>query len=119
MNFFTRNLLVFSILSGITSFSCAAQNIDAPYQLYTVNEGLPQNYLLGLAQDGAGFIWIGTKDGLARYDGYHFNIYRHGKDAAHTPAGNNITNLYTDHRGYVWIQYNDHAIDYYDPSTGI
>jgi signal transduction histidine kinase/CheY-like chemotaxis protein/ligand-binding sensor domain-containing protein/methylphosphotriester-DNA--protein-cysteine methyltransferase len=107
------------MLSGIISFSCPAQNIDAPYQLYTVNEGLPQNYLLGLAQDGAGFIWIGTKDGLARYDGYHFKIYRHGKDAAHTPAGNNITNLYTDHRGYVWIQYNDHAIDYYDPSTGI
>lgn len=119
MNFFTRNLLIFSMLSGIASFSCTAQNIDAPYQLYTVNEGLPQNYLLGLAQDGAGFIWIGTKDGLARYDGYHFKIYRHGKDSLHTPAFNNITNLYTDHHGYLWIQYDNRAVDCYNPSTGI
>jgi signal transduction histidine kinase/DNA-binding NarL/FixJ family response regulator/streptogramin lyase len=101
------------------AMSCPAQEIDTPYQLFTVNEGLPQNYLLGLAQDSTGFIWIGTKDGLARYDGYRFKIYRHGKDSLHTPAGNNITNLYTDHRGYLWIQYNNRAIDRYDPSTGI
>jgi signal transduction histidine kinase/DNA-binding NarL/FixJ family response regulator/streptogramin lyase len=123
MNFFThflfRNFIVPWILSGIASISCSAQNIDLPYQLFTVNEGLPQNYLLGLAQDSAGFIWIGTKDGLARYDGYQFKIYRQGKDPLHTPAGNNITNLYTDHRGYLWIQYDNRAIDCYDPSAGI
>ncbi|HEX9512418.1 MAG TPA: ATP-binding protein [Puia sp.] len=119
MNFSTRNLLVFSILSGITAFSCPAQELSSQYQVFTVNEGLPQNYLLGLGQDSAGFIWIGTKDGLARYDGYRFAIYRHGKDSLHTPAANNITNLYTDHHGYLWIQYDNRAIDCYDPSTGI
>ena len=119
MNFINRNLVVFSILASIASSPCAAQNVNVQYQVYTVNEGLPQNYLLGLAQDSAGFIWIGTKDGLARYDGYAFKIYRHGKDSFHTPAANNITNLYTDHRGYLWIQYDNRAIDCYDPSTGI
>src|SRR5882724_1704551 len=119
MRFFTKNLLVFSILSGITSFSCPAQDISTQYQVFTVNEGLPQNYLLGLAQDSAGFIWAGTKDGLARYDGYGFTIYRHGKDSLHTPAANNVSNLYNDHRGYLWIQYDSRALDRYDPSTGI
>jgi signal transduction histidine kinase/ligand-binding sensor domain-containing protein/CheY-like chemotaxis protein/methylphosphotriester-DNA--protein-cysteine methyltransferase len=112
-------LLTGIILSGIFSLSCSAQDAGTRYQLFTVNEGLPQNYLLGLAQDSAGFIWIGTKDGLARYDGYRFKIYRHSKDALHTPAANNITNLYTDHRGYLWIQYDTRAIDCYNPSTGI
>lgn len=114
-----RNLVVPGVLSGIIFFSASAQNALAPYHLFTVNEGLPQNYLLGLAQDSAGFIWIGSKDGLARYDGYRFKIYRHGKDMLHTPAANNITNLYTDHRGYLWIQYDNRAIDCYNPSTGI
>ena len=80
---------------------------------------MPQNFLLGLAQDSAGFIWAGTKDGLARYDGYNFKIYRHGKDALHTPASNNILNLYTDPHGKLWIQYENRAIDCYDPLTGI
>lgn len=114
-----RNFLVSCILSCITCLPCSGQNIGVQYELFTVNEGLPQNYLLGLAQDSAGFIWIGTKDGLARYDGYGFKIYRRGKDTLHTPAANNITNLYTDHRGYLWIQYDNRAIDRYDPSTGI
>src|SRR5688572_6991695 len=114
-----RNFLVSCILSCLACFPCSGQGIGVQYELFTVNEGLPQNYLLGLAQDSAGFIWIGTKDGLARYDGYVFKIYRRGKDTLHTPAANNITNLYTDHRGYLWIQYDNRAIDRYDPSTGI
>ncbi|HTF29972.1 MAG TPA: two-component regulator propeller domain-containing protein, partial [Flavitalea sp.] len=71
-----RSFITGSILSGIISLSSYAQDANVRFELFTVNEGLPQNYLLGLAQDSAGFIWIGTKDGLARYDGYSFKIYR-------------------------------------------
>ena len=119
MNPLTRNLIVFTFLSGFAAISCPAQQINAPYELFTVDEGLPQNYLLGLAQDSTGFIWIGTKDGLAKYDGYHFTIFRQGKDSLHTPAANSITNLYTDHHGYLWIQYDNRAVDRYEPSTGV
>lgn len=114
-----RNLIAFIILPAIISFPCSGQNVNTQYQVFTVNEGLPQNYLLGLAQDSIGFIWIGTKDGLARYDGHSFKTYRRGKDILHTPAANNVSNLYTDHHGYLWIQYDNRAIDRYDPSTGI
>jgi len=119
MSFITKALIIGSLLSISIPFLCLSQDSGRPFQLYTVNEGLPQNYLLGLTQDSAGFIWIGTKDGLARYDGYHFLIYRHGRDSGHTPAANNITNLCTDHRGYIWIQFDDRAIDRYNPSTGV
>ena len=119
MRFIMRNLVVFGILVNIIVSHCAAQNTPARYQVFTVDEGMPQNFLLGLAQDSAGFIWIGTKDGLARYDGYSFKVYRHGKDTLYTPASNNIFNLYTDRRGKLWIQYENRAIDWYDPLTGI
>jgi ligand-binding sensor domain-containing protein len=123
MNFFAnwlfKSRIIPGILSGLICFSCSAQDLSIQYQLFTVNEGLPQNYLLGLAQDSSGFIWIGTKDGLAKYDGYRFTIFRRGKDSLHTPASNNVTNLYTDYRGYLWIQYDNRAFDRYDPSTGI
>jgi len=119
MNFIPKPLFIGSILLIVFPVLCVAQDNGRPFQSFTVNEGLPQNYLLGLAQDSAGFIWIGTKDGLARYDGYRFLIYRHGRDSVHTPAANNITNLSTDYRGYLWVQYDNRAIDRYNPSTGI
>ena len=119
MKLILRNLAFFTILAGAVWCPCFAQKINSQYQAFTVNEGMPQNFLLGLAQDSAGFIWAGTKDGLARYDGYGFKIYRHGKDSLHTPASNNILNLYTDLHGKLWIQYENRAIDCYDPLTGI
>ena len=46
-----------------------------PRQL-TVSDGMPSNRLYALAEDGQGYLWIGTVDGLVRYDGYQFRIWR-------------------------------------------
>jgi len=72
------------------------------YGLLTIKEGLSQNSALAIIQDKKGFIWIGTKDGLNRYDGIGFKVYRHSKDK-NSLVNNHVKSLYQDSDGNIWI----------------
>ncbi|MDD8025929.1 MAG: two-component regulator propeller domain-containing protein [Acidobacteriota bacterium] len=68
----------------------------------TIEDGLSQGSALTVLQDRLGFLWIGTEDGLNRYDGKSFRIYRQ------TPAANSLCDkwirvLFLDSRGTLWI----------------
>jgi ligand-binding sensor domain-containing protein/signal transduction histidine kinase len=58
---------------------------------------------VALAQDAEGFMWVGTENGLARWDGYRFRTYRSEPASPGTLPDNNIQTLYTDSRGWLWI----------------
>lgn len=67
------------------------------------SDGLSQNSVQCMLKDKYGFMWFGTQDGLNKYDGYSFTVYRYRRnDPASLPA-NNITALYQDKDGYIWI----------------
>lgn len=68
--------IVLIILLFITAKSFSQlQNVTANQQVFTVDNGLPQSFITGILQDKAGFIWVSTPDGLARYDGRSFKIF--------------------------------------------
>ncbi len=77
------------------------QNLEIE-KLITINDGLSQNSALAIIQDRKGFIWIGTKDGLNRYDGIGFKVYRHSPDK-NSLVNNHIKCLYQDSGGNIWI----------------
>ncbi|MBN1597807.1 MAG: hypothetical protein JW894_05895 [Bacteroidales bacterium] len=54
-------------------------------------------------QDKNGFIWIGTRDGLNRFDGYEFKIYRYNSDDPNSISNNVIESIFEDKFGYLWI----------------
>ena len=56
-----------------------------------------------MLHDARGFIWFGTQDGLNRYDGYTFKVYRHSPSDSTTISDNYITALYEDPGGVLWI----------------
>ena len=75
-----------ALLLGIASAWCSAQpTSELPgvetvrFRTYSNNEGLSQPTALAIAQDSAGFLWIGTQDGLNRFDGYGFKVYKHDR----------------------------------------
>jgi ligand-binding sensor domain-containing protein len=69
----------------------------------TKKEGLSNNYVLDIYQDKYGFIWIGTLDGLNRYDAYDFEIFRHDPADSLSISGNLITSITEDIYGNLWI----------------
>lgn len=71
--------------------------------IYTPLEGLSQSVITALVQDPDGFIWIGTEDGLNRFDGIEFKIYRHDPDDSLSLPDNYISALKIDHEGKLWI----------------
>lgn len=72
-------------------------------QRLNTNEGLSQADVRAMVQDKDGFLWIGTRDGLNRYDGLSFKtFFRNEKDST-TIRFNQITHLQTDESGNIWI----------------
>jgi diguanylate cyclase (GGDEF)-like protein len=68
-----------------------------------LDEGLSQLAANAIAQDAAGFIWIGTEEGLDRYDGYGFRNFRHDRSVPHSLTNNFIGDIEVDPHGGVWI----------------
>ncbi|HET8941653.1 MAG TPA: two-component regulator propeller domain-containing protein [Rudaea sp.] len=79
-----------------------------------VADGLPSSSVWKLAQDHSGFIWIGTADGLARFDGVGFRIYRHNAADATSLSGNDVTALFVDHQGRLWCGGEDAGLNRLD-----
>jgi len=69
----------------------------------TVEDGLPDNYVYSSVQDSRGFMWFGTHNGLAKYDGYRFTVYRHDLDDPESISSRLILNVFEDHLGTLWV----------------
>ncbi|MDM8530772.1 two-component regulator propeller domain-containing protein [Anaerolineales bacterium HSG25] len=78
--------------------------VDFPitFDHITVEDGLSNNCVTGIVQDDAGFMWFSTFDGLNRYDGHEFKVYRHDPDAPDSLSNNSIRKLYKDQAGNLW-----------------
>ncbi len=68
-----------------------------------IKEGLSQSQINCLLQDKKGFIWVGTQDGLNKYDGYGFKVYRHNPLDSTSISSNNIQALQEDKDGNLWL----------------
>jgi signal transduction histidine kinase/ligand-binding sensor domain-containing protein len=69
----------------------------------TGGDGLSQNVVLAIAQDHRGFMWFGTEDGLNKYDGYQFTVYKHDPDDPETLSDDYVSVIYEDREGALWI----------------
>ncbi|MDB5130590.1 MAG: hybrid sensor histidine kinase/response regulator [Mucilaginibacter sp.] len=83
---------------------------------YQVENGLSNNAALCSLQDNNGFMWFGTKDGLNRFDGYTFKVFRNNPADARTIGNNVIYCLYQDKAGILWIG-TDRGIYQYNAQT--
>jgi two-component system, sensor histidine kinase ChiS len=82
-----------------------------------VDEGLSENTARAYAQDHSGFLWIGTEDGLNRYDGYQFKIYRPLPGDADGLSDRWINDLFVDQEGYLWVATRQGGLNRYDSHT--
>jgi len=85
-----------------TTFSLAKPP-DITFTHFTEAQGLPSLHINAIFQDHLGYIWIGTLNGLARYDGYEFKHYSPDAGDFAGRSVNIVSGIYEDSRGDLWI----------------
>jgi PAS domain S-box-containing protein len=93
--------IIILLILSIFNLTLLAQEIK--FKPLSIEDGLSQNTVFAILQDSVGFLWIGTQDGLNKYDGYQFTVYQHKPQNAHSLSHNEIYALYDDSRGVLWI----------------
>jgi ligand-binding sensor domain-containing protein len=93
---------IFSFFFFVVSVSLVAQQRLQFNHIYA-DDGLSQSSIWAIAQDYQGFMWFGTFDGLNRYDGYSFKVYKHDPSILHSINGNGIEVIFEDSKHNLWI----------------
>ncbi len=83
----------------------------------TTEDELSNNAITAILQDRRGFMWIGTQDGLNRFDGYRFTTYRHDPNNLNSLSNNYIEDLLEDRDGNLWVA-TQGGVNRFDPHTG-
>ncbi|WP_228530273.1 hybrid sensor histidine kinase/response regulator transcription factor [Tamlana sp. I1] len=109
-----------NIFSVIVLWFCAAaltaQNNNFVFKSFTPTDGLSQSSVIDIEQDVFGQLWIGTRDGLNKFDGHNFKVYRNNPQDSTSISNSDILTIEEDSSGMLWVgTYN--GLNKYNPST--
>lgn len=87
------------------------------FETISTDDGLSLRAVVAILQDRHGFMWFGTSDGLNRYDGYRFTIYRHDPTDPQSLSNSTVTCLLEDRHGQLWVGTSEGGLNRFDPAT--
>lgn len=110
---------LFLTIAACLSFlpAIARTQAQVSFQHFSVENGLSQNTVMAILQDRKGFMWFGTWDGLNKFDGYEFTIYKSLPGDKTNITTNRIDYIHEDQFGYIWIQTYDGKFHRFNPET--
>ncbi len=88
------------------------------FRTYGVADGLPSASVYSVTQDHAGYLWIGTHDGLARYDSRGFRVFRHDPARPASLPADDVSALLVDRGGRLWVGGEGTGLNLREPATG-
>ena len=94
-----RFILMLCVLMGVLSLSAHEHYV---IQHYSIQNGLSQNTVMAILQDKQGFMWFGTWDGLNRFDGYTFKIYKAMNNGQEARVNNRVVMIFEDEAEQIW-----------------
>jgi ligand-binding sensor domain-containing protein/serine phosphatase RsbU (regulator of sigma subunit) len=107
--------IFFISLLGVINVASFSQNVK--FKKISIDDGLSQASVNALFQDSEGFVWIGTQDGLNRYDGYHIKAFKTDQNNENSLSSNEINCLFEDQNGIIFIGTNDQGLSVYNKYT--
>ncbi len=111
-------LTIAIVVAALASIGSAHADLATRFAHYSVEHGLSQAAVEAIVQDRRGFIWLGTDEGLNRFDGEHFIRYVNDRNDPKTLAHNWVWALHEDARGAIWVGTDGGGLDRLDPLTG-
>ncbi len=117
-----KPLLTLKTIISLAAFAwlgspALAQTANA-FETISTAQGLSQGMIFDILQDQEGFIWVATKNGLNRYDGYSFKVYVNDPYNPNSISSNTVTKLFEDSRGHIWAGTEDAGLNIFDKKTG-
>jgi signal transduction histidine kinase/CheY-like chemotaxis protein/streptogramin lyase len=90
-------------LASLAAIAASAAPAPPPFRQVGVEDGLPSSRVTSLAFDPRGNLWIATRDGLARFDGVGYTVYRHVPGEAGSLPGNFVQTVFVDGEDRLWV----------------
>jgi signal transduction histidine kinase/ligand-binding sensor domain-containing protein len=110
--------LIFILITNLAfTLSLIAQIDHIKYERLTTEDGLSNHNTEDVLQDRQGFIWFATRNGINRYDGQDFKVYKHDSDNPFSLGDNSTNELYEDQSGAIWVGLFSEGLDKFDPET--
>jgi len=111
------NFLIFaSVLTLLSPYVLFSQN-NSSFSRISINEGLSQSTVRAILQDSEGYMWFGTQDGLNKYDGYNFTVYKNDLEDLNSLSNNEVTSIVEDDHGNLWIGTNGGGLNKFNKTT--
>ena len=115
----TKFFLIIIIISASLNKSqpviSSEKKIDFKFESISIESGLSQGNVRCILQDKQGFLWLGTQDGLNRFDGNNFVVFKNIIDDSNSLSHNYIYALAEDKDGNIWIATGGGGISRYNP----
>ena len=113
-----RTIAIFSCLVMLLKGTQLAAQTTGAYESISIAQGLSQGMVFDLLQDKEGFIWVATKNGLNRYDGYEFRVFTNDTYNSSSLSSNTIIKLFEDSKGRIWAGTENAGVNIYDKKSG-
>ena len=117
-NYFqTKLLTLLALLLLSIPTNVRAQQLQASLSHYSTDDGLPSNAIASITSDDYGYIWLSTWNGLVRFDGYNFYVYKTGIASGIRGMHNRVANCTIDQAQNIWMKMYDGRIFVIDRQT--
>src|SRR5689334_3804347 len=103
----TSYILLVFVLCFYSFQNAEAQRFNFSFEQFTTDNGLSHESVLSITKDKDGFIWIGTANGLNRFDGVSFKVFLNNPNNEQSIPGNYIAGTTLDKKGYLWVSTNN------------
>ena len=102
-NFSILSIFIINLIPGITGIDLLGQDFEYVVEKVPINSDIYGFSGTCMAQDKEGFMWFGTTDGLWRYDGQDFRIFRNDQDDPKSIRNGEINHMIVDREGILWL----------------
>lgn len=107
--------IVLALIIFILDEFSLAQFSSFAFERYTIEDGLSNNSINAVLQTSDGFLWVATKDGLNRFDGQNFVVFKHDPTTANSLPENYVMSLYESRDETFWVGTWGGGLCKYDP----